>query len=83
MVEFRLQLRNSRTVTVKLRLEPWGEEYAFAGGAVVELRAHGPDAGSLEIDSDDRSITIYGWSGSVVELFHSGAPLSGSGIIAG
>ena len=41
MSQLSLRLRNSRTCTVELRLEPWGEACELESGAVVDVLADG------------------------------------------
>ncbi len=74
------RLVNSRDVAVKLLLEPWGEVYEMAPGAVFEVMARGPAGDALEVAIADDAITVWGWPGSVVRLFHEGTELgAGSG----
>ena len=75
MSQLSLRLRNSRTCTVELRLEPWGEACELEPGAVVDVLASDTAGPLLEIDCGDTAITVYGWVGSTVSLFRDGAPL--------
>jgi hypothetical protein len=75
MIQYSFRLKNSRKDTVELRLEPWGESCELGAGASVEVRASGPAGDSLEIDSGDDAITVYGWAGSTVSIFLDGKPL--------
>jgi hypothetical protein len=81
MQRFAFRLRNSRSASIHLRLEPWGELYELEPLATIDVQASGPDGDRLEVDSDDSSITIYGWPGSAIELYHKGVRLVGSGRI--
>lgn len=75
-----VRVSNARTVDMPLYLEPWGEEYALAPGAVIEIVAEGPAGDSLEVELADDHITVYGWPGSVVTLFQEETELgAGSG----
>lgn len=72
-------LRNDSGGDIVLRLEPWGTERSFNAGTTIEIIAEGP-AGtgeSLEIVFSKQSITVYGWSGSVVAAFQDGNKIAG------
>ena len=66
---------NSREAPITFQLEPWGEEYEMPPGAIFQVMAHGPRGDALEVDIADGQITVWGWPGSVVALFHEGAEL--------
>lgn len=75
-----VRVSNARTVDMPFYLEPWGEEYALAPGAVIEIVAEGPVEGTLEVEMADDHITVYGWPGSTVTLFQDEIELgAGSG----
>lgn len=67
-----LRLANTRSVTVPLQVEPWGEQYDLAPGAMVDIVAHGPAQDCLELTLDDTGLTIWGWSGSIVQIVRDG-----------
>ncbi len=75
----RLHIRNHRSITLTFTLEPWGDEYLMVPGAVFEVQATGPAEGILEVEATEEGFTIYGWTGSIVEVFHEGKALGGSG----
>jgi hypothetical protein len=74
-----VRVSNARTVDMPFYLEPWGEEYTLAPGAVIEVAAVGPEGATLEVELADDHITVYGWPGSVVTLFQDGAELGAGG----
>ncbi len=69
------RLINSHAVAIKFYLEPWGEEYEMPPGAVFQVVARGPQGDALEVAIADEQITVWGWPGSVVTLFHEGTEL--------
>jgi hypothetical protein len=75
--KFVIAVRNGRDTQVTLILEPWASEFVMAPGAVFELRAEGPEGDGLQIDYAPDHIVAWGWSGSVVEVWHNGERLTG------
>lgn len=71
-------IRNRRKRAVKLRLEPWGEEYVVAPGATVQVVARGPSGDTLDVQWEKDSVTVFGWPGSVVHLLRRGVELLAS-----
>lgn len=71
----RLTLVNTRAVEITFRLEPWGDEHAMPAGARFLIIATGPNDGVLEIEYGEDHLTIWGWSGSIVQAFHEGREL--------
>ena len=71
----RARIVNSRDVSTTFRLEPWGEEFEMPPPAIFHLVARGPDGDSLEVLVSDDQVTVWGWPGSVVSLFHEGSEL--------
>ena len=68
----RLRVQNRHSKPVTLCLEPWGEELPIAPKARYEIVAEGPEGDYLEVQYEERGITVYGWSGSVLTVFHEG-----------
>lgn len=64
-----LRVRNSRNCAVACYLEPWGEEYSMEPGEALEFVFRGPSGDGPEIEDQDNSITVYGWSGSTAQVF--------------
>ncbi|MBA2449532.1 MAG: hypothetical protein H0V51_16050 [Chloroflexi bacterium] len=69
------RLVNARDITIKCYLEPWGEEFEMPPGAIFRVVARGPQGDGLEVTIADEQITVWGWPGSVVRLFHDGVEL--------
>jgi hypothetical protein len=77
-IEITVRVHNSRSAAVTFRLEPWGREYPMASGVVFEVRAQGPQSEALlEVVHAEDSITVYGWVGSVLAVYHDGVDLDG------
>ena len=70
-----LRIRNSRATSLTFYLEPWGEAYLMPPDAIFEVVARGPAGDCLEVEYAEDHITVYGWSGSTVSLFHAGIAL--------
>jgi hypothetical protein len=70
-----LRIRNSHSAALTFYLEPWGEQYAMPPEATFAVVAKGPEGDSLEVEFADDHITLHGWPGSVVSLFHAGIEL--------
>jgi hypothetical protein len=75
-----IAVRNGRDTPVTLILEPWASEFVMPPGAVYELCAEGPEGDCLQIDYAPDHIIAWGWSGSVVEVWHNGERLTGPSI---
>jgi hypothetical protein len=73
-----LRVCNAHSFPMTLCLEPWGEQYTMAPEATFTAVARGPEGDTLEVEFADDRITVYGWPGSVVTLFHEGQEV-GSG----
>ncbi len=71
-----MTVRNSRDREIGFVLEPWGEVYALQPGDVLQLEFDGPSDGEPEVDVEEEAITVWGWSGSTVELRLNGQALS-------
>lgn len=70
--EFSFQLHNSRESRLKIYLELWGELHLLEPDGRMRVEARGPVGeppnNTLEIQTNDDSIAIWGWSGSVVSV---------------
>jgi len=76
-----LRVRNACASELPFYFEPWGEEYRMAPGAVFTIVAKGPAGDSLEVQMADNHITVWGWPGSVADIFHEGTELrAGTGL---
>lgn len=68
-------LVNSQSREIRLYIEPWGEEYTMPAGATFAVVARGPEEDYLEVVFEDDSVTVWGWTGSVVNVYHDGVQL--------
>jgi hypothetical protein len=68
----RLRISNFSSEPVTLCLEPWANEVSMLPEANFELVAEGPEGDYLQVAYEQRRITVYGWSGSVLSVFHDG-----------
>jgi hypothetical protein len=72
---FSFRIQNSRKSRLIVYLEPWGEAYELEPGKQFLVQAKGPlgegQNNMLEIQSDEDSISLWGWSGSGVTVTNS------------
>jgi hypothetical protein len=70
--EFSFRLHNSRESRLKIYLEPWGELHIMEPDSRMQVDAKGPVGESLshtlEIQTNEDSITIWGWSRSGISV---------------
>ena len=66
------RLSNSRKHRLNIYVEPWGEIYVLEPNKMLRIDAAGPVGAApdnmLEIESNDDSITVWGWGGSSVTV---------------
>jgi hypothetical protein len=72
----RLRIQNAHAHEIELHLEPWGEQLSISRNMRYEIVATGPDGDCLEVQFEEKRITIWGWSGSILSVFHEGDLLS-------
>jgi hypothetical protein len=65
----RLRVRNASEAEVVFVLEPWGQQCPMAAGATFEVVARGPEGDGLEVDFGEGTVTVYGWTGSLVTVY--------------
>jgi hypothetical protein len=68
----RLRVSNYGSEPITLCLEPWADEIPVPSKVTFEIVAEGPDGNCLEVTYRERRISVYGWSGSVLSVFHEG-----------
>ena len=68
-------LRNRRKAPVRLRIEPWGEEYTLPAGKTVQVLARGPAGDTIDIEWCADQVTVYAWPGSVVSVLRNGVDM--------
>ncbi|HUS14337.1 MAG TPA: hypothetical protein VM536_04875 [Chloroflexia bacterium] len=79
MVDTRLRLHNSGPATLRILLEPWGDQYTMQPDDLFEVEAKGPAGDRLEVAVAPGTVTIYGWPGAMVRVLHNGRDLDTSG----
>jgi hypothetical protein len=68
---------NSTGTKVRITLEPWADQYLIQAGQSVEIRVEGdPTVGELELEQDAHGLVIYGYTGSIVQIFCDGVELT-------
>jgi len=70
--ETRLRVINSKTHRVSFVLEPWGDVYDMEPADEYVVIFTGPVPAEPEVDLMDDSITVYGWTGSMVRVIKDG-----------
>lgn len=73
--EVRIKVANPSDEETTLVLEPWGETFTMPPGAAIEVVGRGPDTDTVEISFQDEVISVWGWAGSVLSLFHGESEL--------
>lgn len=72
-IKQKILYKNSSSNKIKLVLEPWAEEFEVKLDSEVEIIIEGdPTKGYLMIESDNNSLIIYGWQGSLIQLYQDG-----------
>src|SRR5436309_2992677 len=81
MVTAYLTVRNPRPTTVQFVLEPWGELYDLPPHAAFLVAAEGPDGAPacLVLDAGPDYLTVWGWEGATVRLYHGDRELPAPG----
>jgi len=81
-LKFTTRITNSHSSAIRLFIEPWGELYRLQAGASADILVEGPgrndtpeaaDAGLLEVEYSADQITVWGWSGSKLEVVGASA----------
>ncbi len=68
-VQYSLLLKNGLKKSVGVILEPWFEKHELAPGHNLRVVAEGPKLPNiLQIEYSEECITVYGWTGSSVEI---------------
>jgi hypothetical protein len=58
--------------SLRLWIEPWGDEREFPRGTVVTLQVRSPHEGRLEVVAADDATWVYGWQGATLEFLVGG-----------
>ncbi|WP_050559460.1 hypothetical protein, partial [Acinetobacter baumannii] len=65
-----LFIKTRKNEKIKLILEPWAEEYNIESNSEVEIIVEGDiEKGYLMIESEIDRVVIYGWQGSLIQVF--------------
>ncbi len=70
-----IRLSNSSKEDVDFVLEPWGEVYKMPPETVFEVLGRGPDGDTIEVETAPGKVVVYGWPGSILELYSGGSQL--------
>jgi hypothetical protein len=62
-----LRVTNPSDSPVHVLVEPWAREYDLRASATREFVFSGPDPVDIEVDILSTGITVYGWTGSVLD----------------
>jgi hypothetical protein len=62
-----LRVTNPGHSAVHIRIEPWAREYDLFAGTSREFVFTGSDPADIEVEVLATAITIYGWTGSVLD----------------
>lgn len=71
-------IRNARPVATTFHVEPWGDVHLMPAGATFRVVAWGPRHGALEVELAEDAVTVWGWPGSVLKVFHGDVELGAS-----
>jgi hypothetical protein len=70
--DFSFRLKNARESRVKVWVEPWGELHLLEPGKQLKIEVRGPIGtppnDALEIHASEESITLWGWTGSGINV---------------
>ena len=70
-----LRISNDYSEPITLCLEPWADEISILSKARFKIVAEGLKGDHLEVTYEERRISVYGWSGSTLSVFHDGERL--------
>jgi len=71
----RLRVSNIYSEPIILCLEPWADEILIPSKVSFEIVAEGPKGDHLEVTFEERRVSVYGWSGSILSVFQDGEKL--------
>jgi hypothetical protein len=76
-----LWVTNSHPQPAVLCLEPWGDEISLPSGCSFLVMIEGPSGEFPAVEWNERRVTVYGWSGTVVSVHHEGKEIRSSGSV--
>lgn len=71
-----LSISNLRDKEIIFHLEPWGEQISMPIGATFQIIAEAKKPGEVEIQYEEDNIIVWGWEGSVLNVFCNGKEIS-------
>ncbi len=69
-----LRVTNPSDARVLIRLEPWAREIDLLPDVTREFVFTGPDPADIEIELMPAEVTIYGWTGSILDGIGDAVP---------
>ena len=69
-------IANLRNKEITFYLEPWGEQISMSTRATFQIVAEAKQQGEVEIQYAEDGIVVWGWAGSVLNVFCNGEALS-------
>jgi len=66
------RITNDRARPMIFVLEPWGDVFKMQPSDTFEVLSDDPPVGALDVDTNDRGITVYGWIGSSLSVTRNG-----------
>jgi len=70
-----IRLTHSGPAETTLVLEPWGEIHRLPPNCTLDIVGEGPDGDTLEVEATGDGLVVYGWPGSVVNIYRDGIEL--------
>jgi hypothetical protein len=67
MMNGRIIIKNARDVSLLVRVEPWADEHEIPPNEGITIKVTGPDPADLEVSIEDDVVTVYGWTGSILD----------------
>ena len=62
-----IRVGNPTDARILVRIEPWGREYDLSPGAGRAFTFDGPGPADVEVEVRPNELTIWGWTGSVLD----------------
>ena len=69
--EFReeIEVENPHPHEIEVWFEPWGIPHALAAGESFRVVTLSPQAGSIEVETQETLMAVYGWSECTMKVF--------------
>lgn len=59
---------NNQSASIKIVLEPWGEEVELPAASTLRVAFSGPSGGQVDIKLNDDVLILWGWQGSLLTI---------------